>query len=1152
MIIVDTASSVAADVGKQFAPDDELGAINQATGGNPGGIGSYRPQGPQTLDELNQLRQVGPQFVAHAQAGAQAADTFNAEHPTNPNTQSYDPSFYANPATADYARTLATANPAFGLGPNANAFQSISSVINTPAEAVGGLLNAAVQPGINKLPAKVGPIPVRKPLSVGAQFATSAVPYLGADIATGGALTPVYGAQAGLQAAAIGQSYQRGEIDGKTALQQLGMTVGPFLVAPALHLAGASVSKLGEFANSDEGQAVLTKLQSERGSVKLPGEEPSQPEAGSEGAVSPAADNLPAPPQSPEDAMRSNVQQTLQGIEQKPVTEPTPSRAASGLENVLRPADEVARDAQARGASPQLTGVLQQTMNAIENRAGGEEPLLNAGTLRQTVSKAASRVTGSLPGITGKIADELQNMGLALSTDRATIVKTLATATDKAIKSDLANPDVQFTGQDATKLGQASSPEAYVFEFPQDFQGLSPQTTQLIDQLKQAQQSHFALLQAVDPTTAQSVESYLPHVYKGEDTSAIESHIPKQRGEVSVAQSRQYTDWRVAVDNGEQMQKIPFVEHVELGIKKADVGTDDALFRKAVLERFGTNDPKVAKANGMIAVRNSVMTRPEEAPWYVPREINNFIDQRYAPPSGPLAETRGIASKLKGVLTFPFDVGGLAQRLREIGTATDPITLGAGLLHHVLTSSDAESLPNAIQYARDGLPQGNAGSIASESSRLPFARGAVGTRFAELNKAPWRVLNGMRNLAHEGNLALMKAAGMDVSPDTATGVANREASAEIVRAFSGASKGAQRFGRDALEKSGLLSQQNTRALFSQLGVAGNLLRPGANTAQRLLAAKGLASLAVGIWGVGSIVNMTAGSGDPLKFPVTWDPQTKQFKYNSGWDLVQVKGVSTPMLPQASLVNAIAKAFTALGNEAAHPTQNPADALGEATKPLAQFGMGRLGPTTAPVPAALGFGYDPAGKAHFGDLTATQRLQAAFPTPIGASKVLQNPNVLNKPGELAAEQGLGSYPPSTSQPFFDARTALGKSGFPDGTLTADQQKTLSGATQTSGSTIAQARTSFVSQFESYYRTHDVKGKPLDNAVSDTEAKRVASQAFSAYPAVKALNKQLTDAEDQWAFNNPYVLLKAVEAGNIIPNAYEKSVLAWARAHPQSSP
>ncbi len=721
-----------------------------------------------------------------------------------------------------------------------------------------------------------------------------------------------------------------------------------------------------------------------------PGEAPgSQPAAG-----------LPAP----EIQSRAGTQGALAGFEAaqeapRPIESVPPSKATVGMENITRGPQEVVRDATARGASPDTAAALRQTMTTLDAIPQGE-PLLDANSVTRIAAVRAAHASGSLPGVAGKITDAIQKgIDTPLLYDRQQILPVVK-AMDAAIKRDL--PNVQFSGE---AVGRAANPASYVFEFPQDVTGLSPQTTALIDQVQKLKQSHLALLQATDPTTAQTVASHLSHIYEGEPESpSLVPRVPAQRGEVSIAQSRNVADWRVLPDA--QMKDIPLVDHIMRDFSATDTGIHDALFRKSLLEKVGSTD----KTPGTVALKNSIMTRPEEGPWYVPKTISDIVDQKYAPPPQIVQATARASRLFKGIVVLPADIGGIAQRLRSTGMQS--ISAGAGLLHHVLTSPmdwSPDSFDRA-QFARDGVPQGSQGSTAFESQ---FPLGKIGARYGEIVQTPWQAVTYFSNLAHEGNLATMKLLGMDTSEGTAAGIANRQKSGDAVRAFRGASLGAQRAGRNAIEQWGLLSQQNSRALFSQLGVVSNLLRPGVSPAQRLLAAQAVASTAIGIWGVGSLVNMRYGNGQPLKLPVTWDSSTNSFKYNSNWNMIQTGGgYVTPMLPQASLVNAIAKSFTVLANEAVNRPGGVGGimpAVGEAAKPFEQFGVGRAGPWARAGLAGAGIGYTPEGS-FSNRLTGNQRLGAMAPQPISVSKGLISPSTIQHPGPTFAEQLAGTLPP----------------------------------------------------------------------------------------------------------------------------------------------
>ena len=90
--------------------------------------------------------------------------------------------------------------------------------------------------------------------------------YVGADIGTGGALTPAFVAQGLASVGDTVDQYKNGQIDGKHALINIA-AAAPML----LPVIARGSSALADFARSPEGQRITTQLSRETGALRLPG-----------------------------------------------------------------------------------------------------------------------------------------------------------------------------------------------------------------------------------------------------------------------------------------------------------------------------------------------------------------------------------------------------------------------------------------------------------------------------------------------------------------------------------------------------------------------------------------------------------------------------------------------------------------------------------------------------------------------------------------------------------------------------------------------------------------------------------------------------------------------------------------------------------------
>lgn len=188
------------------------------------------------------------------------------------------------------------------------------------------------------------------PQRIAGEFALNAAPYIVGQIAAtavnptlGAATLTLFNAQAGLQAEAIAQSYQAGQIDERTALAQLGMMVGPVLAPAVLHYGVAGTRALVDAA--PEVQARLAPVArrivtEERGSVGQPPageggtlpEEPVRPDAVPEGPLRPqeGAQAALAPEVAPEGVRPAEGAPAAIPAEMTSPAPPEPAQPAAG------------------------------------------------------------------------------------------------------------------------------------------------------------------------------------------------------------------------------------------------------------------------------------------------------------------------------------------------------------------------------------------------------------------------------------------------------------------------------------------------------------------------------------------------------------------------------------------------------------------------------------------------------------------------------------------------------------------------------------------------------------------------------------------------------------------------------------------------------
>jgi len=576
---------------------------------------------------------------------------------------------------------------------------------------------------------------------------------------------------------------------------------------------------------------------------------------------------------------------------------------------------------------------------------------------------------------------------------------------------------------------------------PEWFSGKSPELLAILRETQSFQRSKYAIIQALDPKAAAALEDigYLRTVWDIPENKLTTS-LPKPGGRVGVTKARGWPDPFDALASPTWPYKLKDMtagELIESSAHLSDRQIGMRMERKLILERYGRKAAQ-PKASGYVRASN-----PNYAGWWLPKEVNNFIDQLHQPGSAMIRTASGPLNEFKNLVYGAADIAVFGGHMLEL-TTTRGTAAATGVINRSL---EAMHLPHFDVYMRGdmsratqrslaGLPQGIAGANVTLKGGTLFSWGGkynplgraldkkvVTPIIDAATRAQYQgVLTPARNMVYEGNLimasVLHKLTRLErFNPESAV---VKRAAGENASAFSGASLNALKEGRRAGEQATLGSAQITRAMASQIGQLAKIARP--DTFEGLLATSTLATFAFTVYGMGSALNMAFGSGEPVAF----DPRKSDWarvRLFGHWATVDgeqkyVGGQNIAMLPQASLIRTLAKSVAAV----------QAGDGNKFIKAWEQLAYTRSTPALQIPQNLAGFGFDPARGFRTGDLSFNQRLLQSAPLPPTISSgLLEGAGK----GETALNFfGLQSYPGDTADEIHKANQKAARANLPD--------------------------------------------------------------------------------------------------------------------------
>ncbi len=447
-----------------------------------------------------------------------------------------------------------------------------------------------------------------------------------------------------------------------------------------------------------------------------------------------------------------------------------------------------------------------------------------------------------------------------------------------------------------------------------------------------------------------------------------------------------------------------------------------------ILSRMMPNDPQLVGK-----ITNELMEAELRRRYGadVPQKVRDILAvTKRAPYEEGLGWVETLVQRTKNTM-FGIDIGVfMIQGQAALRNGGPPLAAGfvnrmlaAARLPHVAVALADESLPRWSRYLLNGVHQGVSPSAVRAEQGTIFRylpdisvgpvslRGVTDVPLSAVTEALNQlqfgvILTGMRNLTFEGNLVMAHLLGRNLQ-DAKT-IATLADSANAITSFAWT---ALRAGRATAERTLLISPSMTRAQVSRVLQMAKIISPTATATERMVAASMISSWALFTLGVGKLVNDHVGVGEFI-----FDP-TKP-----GFGLINLRnGRTINLFPQATLVKAIGKSFTAI-------MEGDPDL---AKRAWISMGVGRASVVGSAVGLIFDTGYQPGVGFRVGDLPSTTKsvlLNLAPIPPVIEEVITSGVSAFGIISELA---GTSQFETS---PFTELRIAWeasrGTRGIPD--------------------------------------------------------------------------------------------------------------------------
>lgn len=796
-------------------------------------------------------------------------------------------------------------------------------------------------------------------------------------------------------------------------------------------------------------------------------------------------------------------------------------------------AEDVAARSRAAGADEATVKIFEEQARVATRMSQLDEPFLNLPSWRQRIDNVVARVQGGVSGKVNGYAQLALSMKNALREKTNTMLSDVIAPMQDALDREGAN--LTFIGNPKYAGLAESDFQHYVFTYPQDFTGYSPEFRALLLMADKEAGATYSFLHVLDPATQPPIAGR--HLSQLWDYARAETeYVRRPGGRPGVTKARTIQDWRAVKASGNwphEFKDMTPGELIEYSARATDEAIANAAFRRAVLREYGAKG-STKPGSGRAQFRN-----PLFAGWNAPEHIVSQIDAIFEPAPSFIKPLGAIVQPIKNMAFGPDGsvagynflqaMAGGKQRILAALVNDQLNRIGWGM------KLGDEVLPKKVLYKMHGLATGGAES--------PFAPGAgtmlkwipfVGKRIDPIlskGMEKWQniqygtLMSSVNEKIADGNVIMAKLAGRDVTDPMVL----RDLM-DNANAISGTSRGASRVGRAQIESNTFSSARITRSQSALLGQIVNIVRTGATAEQRMMGAATLAEFMVTIGVVGQVMSNTFGDGSYALTP--FKMQNGKPVYNGEWATVPIKGRRYSIIPQKSLAVAIAKTVAAMGS----------GDFGAAGKAWAQYGVSRVAPGVSDVPIALGFGFDSQKGFQAGTLSQDQRWRQMIPVPVSMKDMVTGGDntSLRAIGENLV--GLSSY--STTLSDYQIKAAAKAAAKAAGLPNADNVFKMPAVQETFAPLGLDP--SGHQSFADYKKAYIAKYAPMavtasHGRLSLPEAETATGKHFDAQQSVQNFTNGMSNAELNFWRQNPKLLDDVVRSGAFTPTNAERTII-----------
>lgn len=668
--------------------------------------------------------------------------------------------------------------------------------------------------------------------------------------------------------------------------------------------------------------------------------------------------------------------------------------------------EEVVEVVKATGADDVTVRMLGDAFDHSVARVPGQEVLMTVGATRHRLAQAAAHITGTPPGVVGRLAHHRDILLSAMRRYSKEAVHPVFEDLQKSLKTELDN--IKFTGPKKwTELAEGQYKTHHVVQHPEWYEGMSPTLRIKLDKAQELMRVRLETAKALGYPIEALDKAYLEQLWEIPSQAIGSAYMP---GRVSVAKPKLFDDYFTGLTQGYTPLPMSVEELMQHSTGLLDQAVADAWMKQEIVRRFGT------KHRGKVIAGKTRFNHVLYKDWWGPTEISSWLDEMEAPIGRRLRQVSNVSAAFRGTVFGLTDIA-VAGVQFPLSLAHGGFQVGVGSLNRSLQMlglpymhlylQDTEFLGRCVQAAADGLHIGTGPSSVQlrGGTVAKYIPGLKQVVEPTLNKAIdfatqvqfGHALSSVRLRMFEGNLMTLKLTGKDI-----TQKAVRQLAAEWANSATGASRGPMVKGRRAVEAIALTSVQMTRA---NLSVYGQLAKTVAaiptgkvSKMEGLRAVMTLANIGAYTYGTQYLFNEVLGDG-----PMQWIPG------RSDWATIRIGGLTVPIIPQRSILRAIDKSVKILAEEVGLTDTDrykPQDLLAA----WSQVAVGKASPLAGIVPGAAGYGFEPGtGKFEMGGLSAEGRIVGALPVP----PLLEQAGWQERDELALAIAGLGFNPYDTS-------------------------------------------------------------------------------------------------------------------------------------------